>query len=318
MKTQQQTKQQGFALLTVLLVVAVVATIASSLLYQQRLDIQRSAFMLNQSQAILVASGIDLWVKKGLAFDASQSEIDHLAEMWAQPMFPMEFEGGDISGQLYDMQGRFNLNNLAETNEAQRQQWRATLERLLIQQNQSTDWVAPLIDWLDADNEPIAGGAESDVYLLKNPPYRAANRQMVMVSELQLLEGINRDAFGQLSSWFSALPEVTPINVNTAPEAVLLGLADWMTSPLVEAWIAQRIEEPAQDAQAFRLAMMQLAGLDSAQVQQDLPDWMIDSKTRFFQMEGVVEYGEANLQARALYYRQGQTVNLLQRWIANE
>ncbi|MBE0494036.1 MAG: type II secretion system minor pseudopilin GspK [Thiomicrospira sp.] len=310
-------RQKGFALLTVLLVVALVATIASSILYQQRLDIQRSAFMLNQSQAMAVAAGIDTWVKKGLAFDASQNQVDHLAEAWAQPMLPMEFEGGDLGGQLLDMQGRFNLNNLAETDETKREAWRSLLERILTRQNLNTDWVAPLIDWVDADNNPIPGGAESDTYLLKNPPYRAANQLMVLVDEVQLLEGLNPAQFRQVRPWLSALPKVSAINVNTAPEPVLLGLAEWMNLSLVQAWLDVRMTEPANETADFRTFLGQMGGGEQNQINQDLPDWMITTQSEFFQLEGLVAYGEANLNARALYYRQDQQVSLLQRWITN-
>lgn len=308
--------QQGFALLTVLIVVALVAVIASSILYQQRLDIQRSTYMLNQSQAIMVAGGIDAWVKKGLAFDAQQSEIDHLGEAWAQPMLPMTFEGGDISGQLFDMQARFNLNNLIDSDEQRQALWREVLERILQQQNLSADWVAPLIDWLDDDNVPIAGGAESDTYLLRTPPYRAANRMMALPQEARLLQGMDAEQFAAIEPWVSALPKVTPINVNTAEPEVLQGLAEFMDASLVEVWQAIRIMEPAQDTAAFREFVQQNSGQDAEEINRALPDGLISVNTEFFQLNGHIEYGLARLNARALYYRQQQQVSLLQRWIA--
>lgn len=307
--------QQGFALLTVLIVVALVAVIASGIQYQQRLDIQRSAYMLNQSQAIAVAAGVDAWVKKGLAFDAAQNQIDHLGEVWAQPMLPMVFEGGDISGQLFDMQARFNLNNLIETDPEKQAHWRALLERTLQQQNLPTDWVAPLIDWLDEDNNPIAGGAESDHYLLNTPPYRAANSMMVLPEEVRLLQGMDAEQFALISAWITALPKITTINVNTAEAELLLGLADFMDQTIVDIWIELRQQEPAQDVAGFRQFLAQNTAQELDLIQQALPDWVISVRTEFFQLNGIIEYGVARLNARALYYRQ-QQVNLLQRWIA--
>jgi general secretion pathway protein K len=316
MKPVNNAAQRGFALLTVLIVVALVAVIASGIQYQQRLDIQRSAFMLNQSQAIAVGAGVDAWVKKGLAFDATQNQVDHLGEMWAQPMFPMSFEGGDIGGQLFDMQARFNLNNLLDPNEQQRNQWRAILERMLRQQNLPTDWVAPLIDWLDTDNNPIAGGAESDAYLLRTPPYRAANRMLVLVQEARLLQGMDAEQFALIEPWIATLPKITPINVNTAEPEVLQGLAEFIDATLIEVWQELRLNEPAQDVAAFRQFVQQNTGREAEEITQALPDWLISVKTEFFQLNGTLEYGLARLNARALYYRQQQQVNLLQRWIA--
>jgi general secretion pathway protein K len=277
-------KQQGFALLTVLIIVALVSVIASGILYQQRLDVTRSAFMLNQSQAIAVSAGIDAWIKKGLAFDASQGQVDHLGELWAQPMLPMEFEGGDIGGQLFDMQARFNLNNLTEPDEAKRNHWRRMLERLSQQNNLGLDWIAPLIDWVDADNAPTPGGAESDVYLLREPPYRAANRALVLVEELRLLQGLSLEQYQALLPWVASLPSVTPINVNTAPTEVLTALADWMSPTLVETWLELRMEQPAEDLQSFRQFVIQNTGMEAEQVNAYLADWMISVKSDFFQL----------------------------------
>ncbi|AEG31766.1 type II secretion system minor pseudopilin GspK [Thiomicrospira cyclica] len=312
----RNTPQQGFALLSVLVVVALVAVIATGILYQLKLDIKRSSFLQHQSQAIVVSAGIDAWVKKGLAFDASQNETDHLAEAWALPMFPIGFEGGEISGQLFDMQGRFNLNNLATADEVQQRRWRAILERLLGQQDLSSDWVAPLIDWLDADNNPIAGGAEADVYLLKTPPYRAANRMMVLPQEARLLAGMSDEVFGTLLPLLSTLPQITTINVNTAQPQILQALADFMDVTLVDAWVELRLLEPATDTASFRQFIQQQTGRDDSEIQQVLPDSVIGVTTAFFKLQGQIEYGSARLNARALYYRQNQQVNLLQRWIA--
>lgn len=310
-------EQQGFALLTVLLVVALVSMIASNILYQQRLDIQRSAYLLNQSQAIAVAAGIDAWVKKGLAFDVSQNKVDHLGELWALPMLPMAFEGGTLGGQLKDLQGRFNLNNLLEADSAKQQKWRDVLERTLLRQQLSIDWVAPLIDWLDNNNDPISGGAESDVYLLKTPPYRAANQPLVMLDELALLQGFDITELKASQAWLSVLPTTTTINVNTAEMAVLLGLAEWMNESIVQAWLEMRVEQPAANIDSFRLVIAQISGLNANQVASDLPDWMLSVKTDYFQLDGLVEYGVAKLNAKAMYYRKNQQqVFLMQRWIA--
>ena len=57
-----------------------------------------------------------------LAYDSMQmrtgrdTPVDSLLEVWAQPQAPFPLDGiGFLSGDLYDLQGRFNLNGLVES-----------------------------------------------------------------------------------------------------------------------------------------------------------------------------------------------------------
>ena len=46
----------------------------------------------------------------------SDAPVDSLLEVWAQPQAPFPLDGiGFLSGDLYDLQGRFNLNGLVES-----------------------------------------------------------------------------------------------------------------------------------------------------------------------------------------------------------
>jgi general secretion pathway protein K len=311
-------RQRGFALLTVLLVSALIAILASTMQYQHALDIERSANRLAQSQALVVGLGLDAWIKKGLAFDQQYNQTDHLGEVWAQPMLPVAFEGGQVGGQLLDLQARFNLNNLQEPNVQRRQRWQNLLEQMVLKQSpspQSSAWIVPLIDWLDADNEALPGGAESEVYLLKTPPYRAANAPLVLAQEALLLEGMTPVLFRQLQPGLTTLPQVTPINVNTAVPMVLLGLAPWFDEPLVEAWLAQRASQPAQSVADFYQFVASQSGRDGSEIQTQIPDWMLAVKTDFFMLAGRVQFGRAEPLLYAVYHRTAERVTLLQRWI---
>lgn len=317
-KRRALSAQRGFALLSVLLVSALIAILASTMQYQHALDIQRSANRLAQSQALVVGLGLDAWIKKGLAFDQQHNQTDHLGEVWAQPMLPVAFEGGQVGGRLLDLQARFNLNNLQDSNAQRRQRWQNLLEQMVLKQvpsPHSSAWVVPLIDWLDADNETLSGGAESDVYLLKTPPYRAANAPLVMVDEVQLLEGMTPNLFRQLQPGLSALPQVTPINVNTAQPMVLMGLADWFDEALAQAWLAQRATQPAQSVAEFYQFLASQSGRDGGEIQTQIPDWMLAVKTDFFMLAGRVQFGRAEPLLYAVYHRTADGVTLLQRWI---
>lgn len=315
-RNAQQETQRGFALLTVLVIVALVATLASELIYRQGLAVQRSMNMLHQTQAAAVSWGLEAWVKQGLLLDAKANQTDHLLEQWAQPMMPVPFEGGEVSGQLFDQQGRLNLNNLQIEDATLRQKWQRIFERYLMLQGLEPTLAAVVTDWVDADNELTQNGAESDAYLLGATPYRTANQKMVLVQELGLLKGGSPALIETVKNHFSALPTATAVNVNTAPQAVLEALADWMTPEMASDWLAQRQQTPAESSGEFR-DFCRTQGVPQERVNADLTDEFITVQTEYFLLKGLAAYGEAQWHTAALFYRKGSSsVNLVQRWVA--
>jgi general secretion pathway protein K len=81
-----------------------------------------------------------------------------------------------------------------------------------------------VVDWLDNDENPRVGGAESSYYLGLPKPYRAKNDLFDTIGELRLVRGVTGEVFGTL------LPFVTVsssglVNINTAPKEVLMSLS---------------------------------------------------------------------------------------------
>ncbi|WP_173290304.1 type II secretion system minor pseudopilin GspK [Thiosulfativibrio zosterae] len=307
--------QQGFALMTVMLVVALVSIIVSQLLYQQHLDILRSQNRLNQAQAMAVANGLEVWVKKGLSLDAQANKFDHLNEQWAQPMPPIPFGGGQISGFLTDQQGHLNLNNVMEKDEAKRKVWQAILQRYFERKSLAPDLSDVVTDWVDADNTISPMGAESETYLLNQPPYRTANQPLVLVQELRLLKGFDDQAMQLLQEEVATLPEVTQINVNTAPAGVLIALADWMTPELAKAWEDERQLNPVEQVADFRKFMVDQTQFEVEEVNKDLPDTVLTTQSNYFLLQGQISFGVADQALSAILYRGAdKQVSLVQRW----
>jgi len=317
MNGQLADKQQGFALITVLLVVALVTIIATQLIYQQSLTVQRTTNMLHQAQATSVAWGLESWIKKGLTLDAEQNKTDHLQELWAQPMFPIPFEGGEISGQLFDRQARINLNNLQETNKEKRKKWNELVRRFLNKQELDAALQEVITDWVDDDNNASIYGAESDHYLLKEPPYRTANQKLVLIQELGLLEGFTPKVISKIKPYVATLPKITTININTADKVVLESFADWITPEIANAWVENRKKLPAEKHEDFWDFMVeQSPGLTLAEIKLDFPKSMIDVKSDFFFLVGYIEYGEAKQTLSGIFMRDDKKkVHLVQRWV---
>jgi len=313
-------KQRGFALLTVLLIVALVATLSSQLIYQQHLNLKRSTNMLHQAQSLSVAWGLEGWIKYGLKLDAENNQVDHLQELWAQPLVSVPFEDGEISGQLYDLQGRINLNNVQASEQDQREIWQKMIDRWAVNVGLETPLAEVLTDWVDADEERLPGGAESDAYLLMQPPYRAANQSLVMLEELNKLQGFQKIAYEPwqvIKATATTLPNVTPINVNTASKSVLLVLTDWMDETVVDGWIQLRAETPAESTADFRAYMTLQTGQEAAALNEAFPDWLITVRSQFFLLAGQVDYGESQQGLSAIFFRADKTkVQLVQRWLS--
>ncbi|WP_137885421.1 type II secretion system minor pseudopilin GspK [Pseudomonas sp. 2FE] len=258
-------RQRGVALITVLLVVAVVTVVCAGLIARQQLAIRSSANLLNVRQAWHYAMGGETLAKALLLRDLRQGDprqpVDHLGEAWARPQAPFKLdEGGELRVRIEDPSGRFNLNSLVRQGQVNARAV-AQFRRLLLRLDIEQPYAERLQDWLDVDQEPSgAFGAEDNQYLLAKPAYRAANQLLRDVSELRLLLGMNEADYRRLLPYVSALPADATLNVNTASALVLSSLADGLTPSVAQGLLAMRGSEGFLSADSFR-GLAPLAGL---------------------------------------------------------
>ena len=108
-------RQRGVAMITAILIVALATILAVQVGYQAYLDQRRTMTALALDQGQQVAIGAEAWVADILQKDAKQSpKTDDYTEEWAMRLPPLPVDGGEIIGQVDDMQGRFNLNSLVK------------------------------------------------------------------------------------------------------------------------------------------------------------------------------------------------------------
>ncbi|MCW8924641.1 MAG: type II secretion system minor pseudopilin GspK [Xanthomonadales bacterium] len=238
-------RERGVALITAVLVVAIAAIIGTSMMSRQNFDTQRTTNIIHRDQAVAYALGAEHWAGAELSRDALNNDYDHLAENWAYELPPLPIDGGYISGRLQDLQGRFNLNSVLDPIQAER------LVRLCQSINVEPDFIPALQDWIDEDTELRDNGAEDESYTLLDPPYRAANRHLADTSELLLVRGVSVEDYNSLIFFVSALPENSPINVNTASARLIQSLAPDIAAPDVERIIALRADSPYQKVDTF-------------------------------------------------------------------
>lgn len=193
-------KQQGYVLLQVMFVFAILMVIVAQVQYQQRIQVERTRHALFLSQAQAYAESAEAIAEVGLSLDAQSSETDHLYELWnsTEAMFPLD-EGGFVRVDINDLQGRFNLNWLSMDNEY-RSGALAAFDKLLALIGADAAIAQELYQWFDADT-----GADY-YYADEQPSYAPSYTAMADVTELLLLKAVDNEQFDLLAPWVSTLP----------------------------------------------------------------------------------------------------------------
>ena len=113
-------RQRGVALITAMLIFALLGSLALSLTWDNQLDMRRTMAMLFYEEGVQAALGAESWVQGILRQDLEDSSSDHLGEIWATdiPALPLVSDTiqGELFGTVEDLQGRFNVNNLIDEN----------------------------------------------------------------------------------------------------------------------------------------------------------------------------------------------------------
>lgn len=222
-------RQRGVALLVALLVVALAVILVAALLDRGELALARTRNLLRAEQAEAYAQGLDLYAAQVL-IATRDKKPDTNASPWATPLPPQEVPGGLISATMRDLNGCFNLNNLAP-GAPHRSEWAGVFARLLSVRGVDANLAGAIEDWLD----PGTTGTSDNIYLAQPLPYRAAQRNFAHVSELRLVSGVSGDVYARLAPHVCALPSGTRINVNTASVPVLQSLgAGGIALPVAE------------------------------------------------------------------------------------
>jgi len=287
--------QQGLALITAVLVVAIVATVATTLALGEQVWFRQAQNMANRAQAESLRQGALNYAAILLARDATQNQTDHLGEPWAKPLPPLPVEDGMIAFAVSDAQGRFNLNNLVR-NGAPSKPDIEMFKRLLTSLGIDPGLSEALLDWEDAGDIVSAGGAEDIEYLSLPQPYRSANQLLQSVDELRLVKGFTAQAVEKLRPYVTAILGPTPVNVNTAPAEVLAALFTNLPASALQPVLESRVSQPFTGTEQF------LAKLPAGTT---CPANLCDVKTSNFLVTIDIRYGRLQRRTEALIERVG-------------
>ncbi|MBN1829270.1 MAG: type II secretion system minor pseudopilin GspK [Deltaproteobacteria bacterium] len=241
--------ERGFAVIAVLLMIAVLVTVT--------LDVNGAA-RAEITEAILYADGVQLaaMARSGIqgalaVLSDDDRSVDHLNEEWARSedfsyASAALFEDGYVSLKIDDESGKIPLNSLVKKGGGANEKVAGVLLRLLtlpsfgLTDQEARDIVDAVVDWIDEDDEVTGFGAESSYYQGLRQPYRCKNGPLDSLEELLRVRGVTADLyFGSKDRLgFADLLSIADngtININTAHPLVLQCLDDGIAEDLAEA-----------------------------------------------------------------------------------
>jgi len=290
-------KQNGVAIIMVLLIVALATSLAAFMATQQNMWQRQVESQLDRAQARRIGIAAIDWARAILADDARTSTIDDDKEMWATRLPAMPVENGEVTGAIEDRQGLFNLNNLVRNGTTSAPDV-AQFQRLLGMLGLPLELATALADWMDADSETqYPGGAENTYYLALPRPYRTANRPLTEIGELSLVKGFDSKTIERLRPFVAVLPLNGAVNVNFAPPEVLSAVVGNLSLADARLMVQQRSMQPFKDVADFTQRMPH-GGTQVAA-------GSITVSSQFFMATGRATVGRAQVTTQALLQRLG-------------
>ena len=217
--------ERGAALLSVLLMVAVLAVIAATTLDRLALSTKLAGNGNALSQARMFSYAAEsiasARIEDLIARDAAQTT---LAGNWLGREQVLPIPVGTATATVKDGGNCFNLNSLVTDAEnrflasaAGQDQFVSLMVVLGINENVARPIAAAATDWADTDSASLPNGAEDDAYRGNEMPYLPANRPFAHPSELRAVRGVTPAIYAKLRGWICALPDasLSPLNVNT-------------------------------------------------------------------------------------------------------
>ena len=306
-----RTRHAGAALLTAMLTVALVATLASTALWQQwrSLEIETAERARLQSQWIL--NGALDWARLILREDARAGGADHLAEPWAVPLEEARLstflassnsptDALDtsttlsqtfLSGDITDLQSRMNVRNLVDgskVSDAAMASFARLFNKLQLPGAELTLLAENLRFALDTSPDNRNGG------LAPLMPQR--------VSQLVWL-GLSAKSVTILRPYITLLPVPTPVNLNTADATVLASVI-----ARIDPAQAQRLVS-LRETQHFK-SLSDVANALGAP-QDLLTDAQHSVNSQFFEIHGQLRLDKVVVQQQSVVQRQGLDVKTL-------
>ena len=240
---------KGSALVSALFIMTLIAIAATAMSTRLRLDIYRTQLSINSDKLYLASQAVMIWTFDQLS--AKDLRLVALDERGKVMDYPKKFESiypnTILKGEVFDLQARFNLNNLQD------KKYQTIFYNLLENRLPKSDTIEPrdiveaIINWISPYQPDAGRNRYFSYYMTRKPAYYPGYQLMQDVSELRSVFGITPDIYKMLVPELTTLPEVTPLNINTASKSMLQALGSGMTDSQIEEIIRARGKKGIKD-----------------------------------------------------------------------
>jgi len=266
-------KTRGSALLSALFIMTLVAIAATAMSTRVQLDIYRIRLTMNADKLYLASQGVSFWAMDIIA-DREKRLIksDRDGKLLNFPE-KLQHSYPDVlsQGSLYDLQARFNLNNVQD------KKYHPFFLKLLANSpaqntNTSKSLLKGLLQWI-SPYQPGRGRDEFlDFYQKQKPAYYPGFQLLQSVSEFRLIKGVTPKLYQDLLPNITVLPEVTPININTAPKSLIMALGNGLTDSQTKELLDERGEKGIEDIKEISMLLSKL----------DIPSEQVTIESQYF------------------------------------
>jgi len=290
---------RGFVLINALILVAALSAVAVFLL--TRSEIGRARLQAGQD-ADQLAMGLDAFDAFAMAqLTADTNSIDHLGESWAKPLPVLPLARGSVSGQITGLQGRFNVNWLADPEHIIAHQ---AFDRLLTRLAIPARTGAAIRSFLRP------GGPENQgPWIRLDPPLDPVGGAILSLEQLRTIPQLSDRSFQRLSPFLAALPGDSALNVNTASKEVLAAFLPHLPPAVLIRLLSTRQRQPFGSSAAFLSAV----GIEENTEETDdptdsapqlSPDLFAVS-SNWFRAEATTTLGDRKAQRVTIFQRKG-------------
>lgn len=311
---------RGVALITVILIVAILVALVIEMNRSSRADIYDAANLSDGIKLTYIAKS-GFYAASALIAN-SNIDFSTLRDDWSKAetlslQSASFFSDGYFTAVIEDETGKIPVNKLANGSEYNTD-IRDMLTRLLRQpefklDDKKVDEIVDSIkDWIDDDDQISGSGAENAYYASLDAPYETKNAPIDCIEELLMVRGVTAELFYGTKEKAGLAGLITAdsdglININTAPKMVLRALAEEIDSDRADSMDEYRQKE-GNDLSGTSW-YKRVSGMESLELKQEL----MTVKSNYFK---IISSGKMKNMSRSIsgvVYKNGPQVQTI-RW----
>ncbi len=307
-------RQHGAALLMAMVIVTLVATLASSMVWQQWRAVQIEGAERVRSQASWVLIGALDWARLILREDQRNGGADHLGEPWAIPLAEARLstflasdannntESDDspeafLSGKVEDATAKYNLRNVLGPDGELIPDEVAVLKRICELASQSPALGDGIAQALRKAALAVQVGDASALERLGGEPARLQAPLLPQTIDQLTWLGLDAGTVERLRPFLTLLPEQSRVNVNTASKEVIAA-AEGLDLARAGRLVQARQRNPFKSVDELRDVL-------------GTPNWTpvrLSVQSDFFEVRGRLRFEDNVIEQRHLVQRTGGDV----------